>query len=145
MAECGSRACWFGLGIVLGAAVGGACAMLVRTATAQGASQPGAQSGAQSPAQSLTQPQPDAPLVPSDSTSDRALTDAATDVVEYRGFVIHVFCHALGGGRFKALCDIWESGAVVLEGGAPPTIHATPDEARAAAIEWARQWVQRNG
>lgn len=127
MAESGSRACWFGLGIVLGAAVGGACALLVRTALAQ----------ARMP--------PDAPVVPSDATSDRALTDAATDVAEYRGFVIHVFCHALGPERFKAVCDIWEAGAVVLEGGGPPATHATPDKARAAAIEWARQWVQRNG
>jgi hypothetical protein len=89
--------------------------------------------------------QRDAPLVPSDPTADQVLTDDATDVVEYRGFVIHVFCHALGMGRFKALCDIWESGAVVLEGGGPPSAHATPDEARAATIAWARQWVQRNG
>lgn len=129
MARCGSKACWFGLGVALGAMVGGACAMLARTAAAQ------------APARL----QPDAPVLPSDPTADRSLTDAATDVVEYGGFVIHVYCHALGPQRFKAVCDIWESGAVVLEGGAPPATHATPDKARAAAIEWARQWVQRNG
>ncbi|EYS96152.1 hypothetical protein D8I24_7297 [Cupriavidus necator H850] len=128
MARCGSRACWFGLGAVLGAAVGSACAMLVRTAAEQRVLR-----------------QRDAPLVPSDPAADQALTDTATDVVEYGGFVIHVYCHALGMGRFKALCDIWESGAVVLEGGAPPATHATPEDARAAAISWARQWVQHNG
>ncbi len=94
MARCGSRACWFGLGVVLGAAVGGACAMLVRTAAEQRVLR-----------------QHDATLVPSDPAADQALTDTATDVVEYGGFVIHVYCHALGMGRFKALCDIWESGA----------------------------------
>ncbi|NSX12731.1 hypothetical protein [Cupriavidus taiwanensis] len=131
MAGCGSKACWFGLGVLLGAAAGGALAWSARTAAGQ--SEP-------------RQPrQPDAPLLPADVTADQALTDAATDVVEYRGFVIHVFCHALGMGRFKAVCDIWESGAVVLEGGAPPTTHATPEEARSAAIAWAQQWVQRNG
>lgn len=128
MAGCGSKACWFGLGMLLGAAAGGVLASSARTAAGQ------------------REPhQPDAPLLPADVTADQALTDAATDVVEYRGFVIHVFCHALGMGRFKALCDIWESGAVVLEGGAPPTTHATADAARAAAIAWAQQWVQRNG
>ncbi|MDQ0140071.1 hypothetical protein [Cupriavidus necator] len=127
MSGCASRACWFGLGLALGAAAGSALARCTRSA----ATPPQAQS--------------DAPLVPADVSADRALTDDATDVVEYRGFVIHVFCHALGMGRFKALCDIWESGAVVLEGGAPPTTHATPDEARSAAIAWAQQWVQRNG
>ncbi|AQV93620.1 hypothetical protein BJN34_06900 [Cupriavidus necator] len=128
MARCGSKACWFGLGMALGAVVGGACAMLVRTAT-----------------QERVLRQRDAPMVPSDATADQALTVDATDVVEYRGFVIHVFCHALGMGRFKALCDIWESGAVVLEGGGPPTTHVTAEESRSAAIAWARQWVQRNG
>ncbi|RDK11123.1 hypothetical protein [Cupriavidus lacunae] len=128
MARCGSKACWFGLGMALGAVVGGACAMLVRTAT-----------------QERVLRQRDAAMVPSDATADQALTVDATDVVEYRGFVIHVFCHALGMGRFKALCDIWESGAVVLEGGGPPTTHMTAEESRSAAIAWARQWVQRNG
>ncbi|SOZ37689.1 hypothetical protein [Cupriavidus neocaledonicus] len=128
MAGSGSKACWFGLGVLLGAAAGGALAWSARAAP-----------GRREPRQA------DAPLLPADVTADQVLTDAATDVVEYRGFVIHVFCHALGMGRFKALCDIWESGAVVLEGGAPPTTHATPDEARSAAIAWAQQWVQRNG
>ena len=128
MAGCGSKACWFSVGVLLGAVAGGALARSARTAADQ---------------RDLRQP--DAPVLPADVTADQVLTDAATDVVEYRGFVIHVFCHALGMGRFKALCDIWESGAVVLEGGAPPTTHATPDEARAAAIAWAQQWVQRNG
>ncbi|MBP0620471.1 hypothetical protein [Cupriavidus consociatus] len=129
MAQCGSRACWFGLGVALGAALGATCAMLLRA----------------SPARGRPDPRADAPVVPSNASADRALTDDATDVVEYRGFVVHVFCHALGPGRFKALCDIWESGAVVLEGGGPPTTHARPEDARAAAISWARQWVQRNG
>ncbi|MCY1535602.1 hypothetical protein D9M68_710140 [compost metagenome] len=129
MAQCGSRACWFGLGVALGAVLGGACVVLARA----------------SPARGRPDSRADAPMVPANASADRALTDDATDVVEYRGFVIHVFCHALGPGRFKALCDIWESGAVVLEGGAPPTTHATPEDARAAAISWARQWVQRNG
>ncbi|UDM49287.1 hypothetical protein [Cupriavidus sp. MP-37] len=128
MAESGSKACWFALGVLLGTVAGGALACSARATAGQ---------------RELRQP--DAPLLPADVTSDQVLTDAATDVVEYRGFVIHVFCHALGMGRFKALCDIWESGAVVLEGGAPPTAHPTPDEARAAAIAWAQQWVQRNG
>ncbi|WP_432259852.1 hypothetical protein [Cupriavidus sp. TMH.W2] len=128
MARCGSKACWFGLGVVLGAVAGGSCAMLVRAA-----------------AQERALRRRDAPMVPSDATADQALTVDATDVVEYRGFVVHVFCHALGMGRFKALCDIWESGAVVLEGGGPPTTHVTAEEARSAAIAWARQWVQRNG
>ena len=128
MAGCGSKTCWFGLGVLLGAGAG--CAMAWSARTAAGQREPD---------------QSDAPLLPADVTSDQVLTDAATDVVEYRGFVIHVFCHALGMGRFKALCDIWESGAVVLEGGAPPTTHATADQARSAAIAWAQQWVQRNG
>lgn len=128
MAGSGNKACWFGLGVLLGAAAGGALARSARAAA-----------GPRELRQS------DAPLLPADVTADQVLTDAATDVVEYRGFVIHVFCHALGTGRFKALCDIWESGAVVLEGGAPPTTYATPDEARSAAIAWAQQWVQRNG
>ncbi|MFS8930855.1 hypothetical protein [Cupriavidus taiwanensis] len=131
MAGSGSKACWFGLGVLLGAAAGGALVRWAQSArTAAGQREPR---------------QSDAPLLAADVTADQVLTDAATDVVEYRGFVIHVFCHALGMGRFKALCDIWESGAVVLEGGAPPITHATPDEARAAAIAWAQQWVQRNG
>ncbi|MGN5479654.1 hypothetical protein ACTMU2_30385 [Cupriavidus basilensis] len=58
------------------------------------------------------------------------LPEPATDIVEYRGFVIHVFCHALGAGRFQAVCDIWDSGAVALEGGSPPSTYPTPAEAR---------------
>jgi hypothetical protein len=73
------------------------------------------------------------------------LPEASTDIIEYRGFMVHVFCHAQGVGRFKAVCDIWEAGAVVLEGGGPPSTYPTAEEARVATIAWARQWVQHNG
>ncbi|WER44586.1 hypothetical protein CupriaWKF_09495 [Cupriavidus sp. WKF15] len=85
------------------------------------------------------------PAAPEQAVDPKPLPEAATDIVEYRGFMVHVFCHALSIDRFKAVCDIWEAGAVVLEGGGPPATYPTPDEARVAAIAWARQWVQRNG
>ena len=128
MAHCDSRACWFGTGLLLGAAAAAVCAMLVR-AERHGAMSVGGAAGRLDEPSADFDPQP----------------EVATDVVEYRGFVIHVFCHALGAGRYKAKCDIWESGAVALEGGSPPAIYATPSEARVAAVAWARHWVQNNG
>jgi len=118
---------WFGLGLFLGAAAAAVCAMLAQSGRAD---------------RRHVAPVPAGPILDSGAGLQ---ADEATDVVEFRGFVIHVFCHALGAGRYKALCDIWESGAVVLEGGTSPMTYPTPEEARAAAIDWARQWVLRNG
>ncbi len=115
---------WFGAGVVAGAAVTGLCMALARV-------------GRRAPAHG------------GDAATNRdpmpAVQETAADMFEYRGFVIHVFCMALGDGRYKSLCDIWESGAVVLESGGPAAIFASPHEAAAAGGAWARHWVQGNG
>ena len=129
MAHCQSKACWFGLGLLSGAAAACLYAWLANGARRDmGAGAAAAVLAGQGQA---VDPEP--------------LPEPATDIVEYRGFVIHVFCHALGAGRFRAVCDIWDSGAVALEGGSPPSTYPTAAEARVAAIAWARQWVQHNG
>lgn len=136
MARFESPAGWFGAGLVAGIAVAGACLALAR-------------------ARRLAPvPTRDADIAADSQLPDRAANDArdsmppmqgtATEVFEYKGFVIHVFCTA-AGGRYKAFCDIWESGAVVLENGGPATTYDTPREATAAAGAWARRWVQDNG
>lgn len=129
MAHCQSRACWFGLGLLSGAVLAGLSVWAAKSAGRHAGARAAETAGA----------------AQEQSIDPEPLPEAATDIVEYRGFVIHVFCHALGVGRFKAVCDIWEAGAVVLEGGAPPAAYPTVGEARVAAIAWARQWVQHNG
>ncbi|KAF7963416.1 hypothetical protein AWV79_27920 [Cupriavidus sp. UYMMa02A] len=131
MAHCQSKACWFGLGLLSGAAAACLYAWLTNGARRDAERVADAVLAAQGQAAQAVDPEP--------------LPEPATDIVEYRGFVIHVFCHALGTGRFRAVCDIWDSGAVALEGGSPPSTYPTPAEARVAAIAWARQWVQHNG
>ncbi|CAG2144290.1 hypothetical protein LMG31506_02973 [Cupriavidus yeoncheonensis] len=129
MAHCQSRACWFGLGLLSGAAL--ACLSTWAAKSAHRQVGAGAAETALAAQQQALESEP--------------LPEAATDIIEYRGFMVHVFCHALGVGRFKAVCDIWEAGAVVLESGAPPAAYPTAEEARLATIAWARQWVQNNG
>lgn len=127
MAHCQSRACWFGLGLLSGAALACLCTWAANSACRQ--------AGARAAETALT----------AQEQAPEPEPEAATDIIEYRGFMVHVFCHALGVGRFKAVCDIWEAGAVVLESGAPPAAYPTAEEARQATIAWARQWVQHNG
>jgi len=129
MAHCQSRACWFGLGLLSGAALACLGTWAARSACRQ--------AGARAAEAALAAQEP--------SLDPEPLPEAASDIIEYRGFMVHVFCHALGVGRFKAVCDIWEAGAVVLEGGGPPAAYPTAEEARLATIAWARQWVQHNG
>jgi len=131
MAHCQSRACWFGLGLLSGAVAACLYAWLAQ----------GVRRDAGTCAAAAGRADREYAL----DTDPLAEAEAATDVIEYRGFVIHVFCRALGGGRFRAVCDIWDSGAVALEGGSPPSTYPTPEEARVATIAWARQWVQHNG
>lgn len=129
MAHGQGKACWFGLGLLSGGALACLCAWAAKCACRQAGK--GAAESALADQEQALDPDP--------------LPEAATDIIEYRGFMVHVFCHALGAGRFKAVCDIWEAGAVVLEGGAPPAAYPTAEEARLATIAWARQWVQHNG
>lgn len=129
MAHCHNRACWFGLGLLSGAAVACLGAWLANGERRD--------AGAGMAAAMLAEQE--------QAVDPEPLPEAATDIVEYRGFVVHVFCHALGASRYRGVCDIWDSGAVALEGGSPPTTYPTPEEARMATIAWARQWVQHNG
>ncbi|MDF3833131.1 hypothetical protein P3W85_09235 [Cupriavidus basilensis] len=65
-------------------------------------------------------------------------------IKEYRGYVVHVFCKTIKDGLHIASCAIWEDGAVVQDARSIGRNHATPDDAKAAAYEWARQWIDAN-
>ncbi|MCY0854849.1 MULTISPECIES: hypothetical protein [unclassified Cupriavidus] len=125
------RISWFGAGVVLGAALAGACFALAR----------------QSQKQITGGAHDDSSIRQADEASSAGKrSDAvATDIFEFKGHVIHIFCHVVTGGLYKASCDIWEDGAVVLEAGAVGTTYPTPEEAKAAAHGWAKHWVDSNG
>ncbi len=127
MSQCESRACWFAGGLLTGAIVAGLCAVLASRRVPL-AVDPAATDDPSPAPQAASHP-----------------TDAGSEMFEYRGFVVHLFCQALGADRYRSWCDIWESGAVVQEAGGPPATYATATEARMAAGAWARHWIQNNG
>lgn len=124
MGQRGSRACWFAAGVLAGAVAASLCAR--RAIAGLGVD----------PAQ---------PLAGGANALASLEPERGSDMFEYRGFVVHLFWQALGLGRYKAWCDIWEAGAVVQEAGGPPATYPTAAEARMAAGAWARHWIQNNG
>jgi len=124
-----SRACWFAAGVLAGAVAASLCAMRAMARVRARAQQALPEApGFDAPAQALS-----------------VAPEGGSEMFEYRGFVVHLFWQALGPGRYKAWCDIWEAGAVVQEAGGPPATYPTAAEARMAAGAWARHWVQNNG
>lgn len=130
MLERESRACWFAAGMLTGAITAGLCALL-GSLRARRAGDPGSAQ--------------DTSAGPARAVAASHQTDGGSDMFEYRGFVVHLFWQALAPERYRAWCDIWESGAVVQEAGGPPSTFFSAAEARLAAGAWARHWVQNNG
>lgn len=133
MLERESRACWFAAGLLTGAMSAGLCALL------------GSRRARQAHASDQAAVAPIADTRPQRSATTSHETDGGSDMFEYRGFVVHLFWQALGPERYRAWCDIWEAGAVVQEASGPPATFLNAAQARFAAGEWARHWVQNNG
>ncbi|WP_066738516.1 hypothetical protein [Cupriavidus sp. D384] len=142
MLERESRTCWFAAGLLTGAITAGLCAWLggQRARNASGLAGTLAEADADRADEAGH-----APAGPARSMAASHATDGGSDMFEYRGFVVHLFWQALAPERYRAWCDIWESGAVVQEAGGPPATFLSAGEARLAAGAWARHWVQNNG
>lgn len=65
-------------------------------------------------------------------------------MTEYKGYVVHVFCKTIKDGLHIASCAIWEDGAVVQDSKSIGRNHATAADAKIAAYEWAKQWIDGN-
>jgi len=64
--------------------------------------------------------------------------------LEYKGYVVHVFCDKIRDGAYLACCEIWEDAAVVQEARSVGREHSSPIAARDAAYAWAMRWIDAN-
>ncbi len=70
--------------------------------------------------------------------------EMASDTMEYKGHVVHVFCDQIRDGSYLASCEIWEDAAIVQETRSVGREHASAQAARDAAYAWAMRWIDAN-
>jgi len=66
-----------------------------------------------------------------------------TQVVDRRGYVIYVAAERVPSAMYRAWAEIEQDGRRVERSGLVGPRFADPDEAQEYALEWARQWIDR--
>ena len=67
----------------------------------------------------------------------------ATQVVDRRGYVIYVAAERVPNAKYRAWAEIEQDGRRVERSGLVGPRFAVADEAQEYALEWARQWIDR--
>jgi transposase len=68
-----------------------------------------------------------------------------TQVVDRRGYVIYVAAERVPNAMYRAWAEIEKDGRRVERSGLVGPRFAAPDAAQEYALEWARQWIDREG